>query len=82
MAEVVSRRTIVRYAIGMALTPLVWACGGGNDDGTPSASPTAVGPQAFTINMELGMLVRGGMMPGRVEQQFERLIAMKILERV
>ncbi len=51
MAEVVSRRTIVRYAIGMALTPLVWACGGGNDDGTPSASPTAVGPQAFTINM-------------------------------
>lgn len=30
--------------------------------------------QAFTINMELGMLVRGGMMPGRVEQQFERLI--------
>lgn len=30
--------------------------------------------QAFTINMELGMLVRGGMMPNRVEQQFERLI--------
>ncbi|MFM8222682.1 MAG: DISARM system phospholipase D-like protein DrmC, partial [Planctomycetaceae bacterium] len=30
--------------------------------------------QAFTINMELGMLVRGGTMPGRVEQQFERLI--------
>ena len=30
--------------------------------------------QAFTINMELGMLVRGGSMPSRVEQQFERLI--------
>jgi phosphatidylserine/phosphatidylglycerophosphate/cardiolipin synthase-like enzyme len=30
--------------------------------------------QAFTINMELGMLVRGGTMPKRVEQQFERLI--------
>lgn len=30
--------------------------------------------QAFTINMELGMLVRGGTMPGRVEQQFGRLI--------
>jgi phosphatidylserine/phosphatidylglycerophosphate/cardiolipin synthase-like enzyme len=30
--------------------------------------------QAFTINMELGMLVRGGTMPNRVEQQFERLI--------
>lgn len=30
--------------------------------------------QAFTINMELGMLVRGGTMPRRVEQQFARLI--------
>jgi phosphatidylserine/phosphatidylglycerophosphate/cardiolipin synthase-like enzyme len=30
--------------------------------------------QAFTINMELGMLVRGGTMPGRVEQLFDRLI--------
>jgi phosphatidylserine/phosphatidylglycerophosphate/cardiolipin synthase-like enzyme len=30
--------------------------------------------QAFTINMELGMLVRGGTMPRRVEQQFGRLI--------
>ncbi|CAN5537630.1 hypothetical protein BH11PLA2_BH11PLA2_16420 [soil metagenome] len=30
--------------------------------------------QAFTINMELGMLVRGGTMPNRVEKQFERLI--------
>ncbi len=30
--------------------------------------------QAFTINMELGMLVRGGTIPARVEQQFERLI--------
>jgi phosphatidylserine/phosphatidylglycerophosphate/cardiolipin synthase-like enzyme len=30
--------------------------------------------QAFTINMELGMLVRGGTMPRRVEEQFERLL--------
>ena len=30
--------------------------------------------QAFTINMELGMLVRGGVMPKRVERQFEQLI--------
>jgi phosphatidylserine/phosphatidylglycerophosphate/cardiolipin synthase-like enzyme len=30
--------------------------------------------QAFTINMELGMLVRGGTMPHRVERQFENLI--------
>jgi len=30
--------------------------------------------QAFTINMELGMLVHGGMMPRRVEQQFKQLV--------
>jgi phosphatidylserine/phosphatidylglycerophosphate/cardiolipin synthase-like enzyme len=30
--------------------------------------------QAFTISMELGMLVRGGTMPKHVEQQFDRLI--------
>lgn len=38
--------------------------------------------QAFTINMELGMLVRGGSMPRRVERQFERLVRMKVLEPV
>ncbi len=38
--------------------------------------------QAFTINMELGTLVRGGTMPGRVEQQFERLIQDGQLKRV
>jgi phosphatidylserine/phosphatidylglycerophosphate/cardiolipin synthase-like enzyme len=38
--------------------------------------------QAFTINMELGMLVRGGTMPGRVEQQFERLIQSGELKQV
>ena len=38
--------------------------------------------QAFTINMELGMLVRGGTMPSRVEQQFDRLIQVKTLEKV
>ncbi len=38
--------------------------------------------QAFTINMELGMLVRGGSMPQRVEQQFEKLIKMKIVETI
>lgn len=32
------------------------------------------GQQAFTVNMELGMLVRGGTRPGRVEEQFRRLI--------
>jgi phosphatidylserine/phosphatidylglycerophosphate/cardiolipin synthase-like enzyme len=30
--------------------------------------------QAFTINMELGILIRGGSLPGRVEHQFQQLI--------
>ena len=38
--------------------------------------------QAFTINMELGMLVRGGTMPSRVEQQFDRLIQSGQLKQV
>ena len=38
--------------------------------------------QAFTINMELGMLVRGGTMPTLAEQQFERLIRNGQLKRV
>jgi phosphatidylserine/phosphatidylglycerophosphate/cardiolipin synthase-like enzyme len=32
--------------------------------------------QAFTINMELGLLVTGGHLPGQVERHFERLISM------
>ena len=35
--------------------------------------------QAFTINMELGILVRGGTMPRRVEEQFRGLIRTKVL---
>lgn len=38
--------------------------------------------QAFTINMELGMLVRGGSMPTRVEKQFERLLQSRQLKPV
>jgi superfamily II DNA or RNA helicase len=38
--------------------------------------------QAFTINMELGMLLRGGTMPSRVEQQFEGLIQSGHLKQV
>lgn len=38
--------------------------------------------QAFTINMELGMLIRGGTIPSRVEQQFERLIQSGQLKQV
>jgi phosphatidylserine/phosphatidylglycerophosphate/cardiolipin synthase-like enzyme len=37
---------------------------------------------AFTINMELGLLVTGGPLPGQVEEQFDRLIGMGVLERV
>jgi phosphatidylserine/phosphatidylglycerophosphate/cardiolipin synthase-like enzyme len=38
--------------------------------------------QAFTINMELGMLVRGGTIPRRVEDQFVELIRSRSLELV
>ena len=38
--------------------------------------------QAFTINMELGLLLTGGLLPGQVEQQFDRLIGTGVLERV
>ena len=38
--------------------------------------------QAFTINMELGLLLTGGPLPGQVEEQFDRLIGMGILEKV
>lgn len=38
--------------------------------------------QAFTINMELGLLLTGGPLPRQVEQQFDRLIGMGVLERV
>lgn len=38
--------------------------------------------QAFTINMELGMLVRGGTIPSRVEQQFDRLVQSGQLKQV
>ena len=37
---------------------------------------------AFTINMELGLLVTGGPLPWQVEEQFDRLIGMGVLERV
>lgn len=37
---------------------------------------------AFTINMELGLLVTGGKLPGEVERHFERLIADGTLVKV
>lgn len=37
---------------------------------------------AFTVNMELGLLVAGGPLPCQVEEQFDRLIGMGVLERV
>ena len=38
--------------------------------------------QAFTINMELGMLVRGGSSPKQVEQQFKQLIQESIIDAI
>jgi hypothetical protein len=37
---------------------------------------------AFSINMELGMLVTGGPLPQQVEEQFDRLIGDGVLMRV
>lgn len=37
---------------------------------------------AFTINMELGLLVTGGKLPGQVERHFERLVTAGMLLRV
>jgi phosphatidylserine/phosphatidylglycerophosphate/cardiolipin synthase-like enzyme len=37
---------------------------------------------AFTINMELGLLVTGGKLPGQVERQFERLITTRQLVEI
>ena len=37
---------------------------------------------AFTINMELGALVTGGCLPQQVEANFDRLIAMGLVEKV
>jgi phosphatidylserine/phosphatidylglycerophosphate/cardiolipin synthase-like enzyme len=37
---------------------------------------------AFTINMELGVLVTGGSLPGQVQEHFDRLIANNLLCRV
>ena len=37
--------------------------------------------QAFTINMELGVLLSGGPLPAHVEEQFDRLIGEGVLEK-
>jgi phosphatidylserine/phosphatidylglycerophosphate/cardiolipin synthase-like enzyme len=38
--------------------------------------------QAFTVNMELGLLVRGGSLPESVEGRFRRLVKDGVLELV
>ena len=45
----------------------------------PSANLTEY---AFTISMELGLLVTGGRFPGQVELQFEQLIEAETLRLV
>jgi phosphatidylserine/phosphatidylglycerophosphate/cardiolipin synthase-like enzyme len=37
---------------------------------------------AFTINMELGVLVTSGKLPGQVEEHFDRLVANGTLVKV
>jgi phosphatidylserine/phosphatidylglycerophosphate/cardiolipin synthase-like enzyme len=37
---------------------------------------------AFSINMELGVLVTGGKLPGQVEANFDRMVGMNVVERV
>lgn len=37
---------------------------------------------AFTINMELGLLTKGGKLPGQVEEHFERLVTIGTLIRI
>ena len=37
---------------------------------------------AFTINMELGVLIGGGDLPGNVERHFEKLIKRRVLKSV
>jgi phosphatidylserine/phosphatidylglycerophosphate/cardiolipin synthase-like enzyme len=37
---------------------------------------------AFTINLELGVLLTGGSLPGQVEDNFERMVETGVLERV
>jgi phosphatidylserine/phosphatidylglycerophosphate/cardiolipin synthase-like enzyme len=36
---------------------------------------------AFTLNMELGLLITGGSLPGQVEAHFHRLIEAGVLAR-
>ena len=37
---------------------------------------------AFAINMELGLLVTGGKLPGQIERHFERLVESGVLKTV
>jgi phosphatidylserine/phosphatidylglycerophosphate/cardiolipin synthase-like enzyme len=37
---------------------------------------------AFTINMELGLLVTGGKLPGQVERHFDSLVEASVFVRV
>lgn len=37
---------------------------------------------AFTLNMELGVLITGGELPQRVEERFDKLIEKGVLVRV
>ncbi|HMM42131.1 MAG TPA: plastocyanin/azurin family copper-binding protein [Thermomicrobiales bacterium] len=46
-----SRRRVLAMMAGALAAPLVAACGGGDDDVTPSASPITAGPRTHTVDM-------------------------------
>src|SRR5215472_6975899 len=45
-------------------------------------SPANLTEHAFTINMELGVLVTGGSLPGQVQEHFDRLMVAGTLARI
>jgi phosphatidylserine/phosphatidylglycerophosphate/cardiolipin synthase-like enzyme len=49
------------------------------DDAVLLVSSANLTAYAFTLNMELGLLVRGGAIPGRVSAHLDRLIDQHIL---
>jgi len=79
-----SPRRVITSASGVLLHQLRQThFGGGLADGLwlflSSANLTEY---AFSINMELGMLITGGNLPSQVAANFDRLIEMGVLERV
>ena len=52
------------------------------DDNLLFISSANLTGHAFSLNMELGVLIRGGILPGNVSEHFKRLIEDGVLERM